>query len=111
MNRKLSGGQDEKPGRLMGCHHTQRNFGLALFVRVPSLDKPAISLRLPSHLPSEYTAIHYRNLWAYSERMPLIPVARIGLIPMLQWIILPTIILRLLSWFEIILPKHKEIDA
>jgi len=58
MNRKLSGGQDEKPGRLMGCHHTQRNFGLALFVRVPSLDKPAISLRLPSHLPSEYTAIH-----------------------------------------------------
>ncbi len=46
---------------------------------------------------SEYTAIHYRNLWQYSERMPVIPGLDIGLTPILQWLILPPIVLILLT--------------
>jgi len=46
---------------------------------------------------SEYTAIHYRNLWQYSERMPVIPGIDIGLTPTLQWLILPPVVLILLT--------------
>lgn len=40
---------------------------------------------------SEYTAMHYRNLWEYSAHMPVIPFVEIGLTPVLQWLILPPI--------------------
>jgi len=44
---------------------------------------------------SEYTAIHYRNLWEYSPRMPVIPIAQIGLTPVLQWLLIPPAVLTL----------------
>ena len=46
---------------------------------------------------SEYTAIHYRNLWQYSDRMPIVPGLNIGLTPILQWLILPPVVLVLLT--------------
>ena len=41
--------------------------------------------------------------------MPLIPFAGVGLTPMLQWIILPTVILQLLLGFGIV-PIQKELE-
>ena len=73
------------------------------FLRGRSVDRVLFALTaLTLAFASEYTAVHYRNLWEYSERMPLIPFARVGLTPMLQWIILPTLILQLLLGFGIL---------
>ncbi len=33
--------------------------------------------------------------WAYAERMPIVPIVDVGLSPLLQWIVLPPLIL----WF------------
>ena len=33
--------------------------------------------------------------WAYAERMPIVPLVDIGLVPVLQWIVLPPLIV----WF------------
>ena len=41
---------------------------------------------------SEFTAIHYRDLWSYSPWMPVTPVLDVGVSPMLQWIFLPILV-------------------
>jgi hypothetical protein len=65
------------------------------FLRGRSVDKVLFALAaLTLAFASEYNAVHYRNLWEYSERMPLIPVVRVGLTPIVQWIILPGVILQ-----------------
>ena len=56
-----------------------------------------VGIGLVLALASEYTAIHYRNLWQYSGRMPVIPDLDIGLTPILQWLILPPLVLILLT--------------
>jgi hypothetical protein len=33
--------------------------------------------------------------WAYAERMPIVPLADVGLSPLLQWFVLPPLIV----WF------------
>jgi hypothetical protein len=33
--------------------------------------------------------------WSYSEEMPVIPILEVGLIPLLQWMVLPPLIV----WF------------
>ena len=44
---------------------------------------------------SEWLNIVVRASWAYSELMPVVPIVRIGLAPLLQWILIPTIALSL----------------
>lgn len=44
-------------------------------------------------LVSEYTAVHYRNIWDYSSWMPVLPALNIGLTPFLQWLLLPFAVL------------------
>ncbi len=56
-----------------------------------------VGIGLVLALASEYTAIHYRNLWQYSERMLVVPGLDIGLTPILQWLILPPVVLVLLT--------------
>jgi hypothetical protein len=46
---------------------------------------------------SEYSAVHYRSLWTYSELMPIIPAVELGLTPVLQWLALPILTLALLN--------------
>ena len=41
----------------------------------------------------EWHAVHWANRWAYSELMPIIPVVRVGLAPVMQWIVLPVVVL------------------
>ncbi len=42
---------------------------------------------------SEYINVNVRNSWSYSDYMPLLPFTRVGLVPIIQWIILPPVIL------------------
>jgi len=37
--------------------------------------------------------VYIRKLWAYSPLMPVIPYLNVGLVPILQWIILPPIVI------------------
>lgn len=41
----------------------------------------------------EWYAVHWAGRWAYSELMPVVPVIRVGLAPLLQWIVLPVAVL------------------
>jgi hypothetical protein len=82
------------------------------FLRGRSVDGVLFALTaLTLAFVSEYTAVYYRDLWRYSERMLLIPLVRIGTTPILQWLILPTVIVQLLLSFRIILPKQKDIGV
>jgi hypothetical protein len=42
---------------------------------------------------SEYVNVYIKSSWSYSEYMPLLPFANIGLVPLVQWIILPPVII------------------
>lgn len=45
----------------------------------------------------EWTAIHVLQRWAYSQSMPRIPGLEVGLVPVLQMLLLPPFILRIMS--------------
>ena len=40
---------------------------------------------------SEWLNIVVRASWTYSSLMPIVPVTKVGLSPLLQWIVIPTI--------------------
>jgi len=50
-----------------------------------------------ARLVSEYSAVHYRNLWKDSEVMPIFPMVHVRLTPLLQWLALPALTLILLN--------------
>jgi hypothetical protein len=39
----------------------------------------------------EWMAIHDQARWAYGTSMPMVPVLRVGLAPVLQWVIAPPV--------------------
>ena len=42
---------------------------------------------------SEWLNVNVRRSWAYSELMPTLPVLGTGLGPLLQWVLVPTVVL------------------
>ncbi len=48
----------------------------------------------------EWSTIHVGQWWAYSPRMPLIPVLNIGVAPLVQMLVLPPLIVTLLAWWH-----------
>jgi hypothetical protein len=46
---------------------------------------------------SEYLNVHVRQSWGYSSWMPLVPWLGIGLVPLVQWLLLPGVVLVLVS--------------
>jgi hypothetical protein len=44
---------------------------------------------------SEYRNTVLRGAWAYADAMPVLPVIGTGLAPLLQWIVVPTLALRI----------------
>ena len=48
----------------------------------------------------EWIAIYGAQWWAYSPRMPLIPGVNIGLAPLAQMLVLPSLIVTLLAWCQ-----------
>lgn len=49
-------------------------------------------------LATEYLATEVWHRWAYSTRMPVLPVFDAGLLPVLQWILLPPVCLLVSRW-------------
>lgn len=47
--------------------------------------------------------------WAYTERMPLVPVAHVGLVPVLQMVIVPPLVFRVAA--RLLKGNHGEIVA
>jgi len=45
----------------------------------------------------EWVALHLAHRWAYSAKMPLLPGLNIGLVPILQMLVLPPVIFRLVA--------------
>ena len=41
----------------------------------------------------EWYAVYWAGRWSYSELMPIVPLLRVGLAPLLQWIALPLAVL------------------
>jgi hypothetical protein len=42
---------------------------------------------------SEWLNVSVRGTWAYSDLMPVVPIIRTGLTPLLQWLVVPTLAL------------------
>ncbi len=42
---------------------------------------------------SEWLNVYIRKSWAYAPSMPLVPPLDLGLVPLLQWLIIPSLIL------------------
>jgi hypothetical protein len=61
----------------------------------PSIRDIAIYLAvgIAATIALELHAVYYVNRWAYAPQMPLIPVLKVGLIPVLQWIVVPFVVL------------------
>jgi len=55
---------------------------------------------------SEWVNVYILKSWDYNKIMPIIPWAKVGLTPVLQWIVIPPIVLFIikhyftLSWIE-----------
>ena len=45
---------------------------------------------------SETTNVYIEKTWAYTDVMPIVPIVGIGLAPLLQWLIIPPILLLLI---------------
>jgi hypothetical protein len=50
-------------------------------------------------LLSEWSNVHIFKSWVYNELMPIIPLIRVGLFPVLQWIVVPSVIIFLLRHY------------
>lgn len=48
----------------------------------------------------EWTAVHVLQRWTYTESMPRVPGLEIGLVPVLQMMVLPTITFRIAAMIE-----------
>lgn len=56
---------------------------------------------------SEWLNVSVRGSWAYSDLMPTLPVLGTGLAPLLQWIVVPTLVL----WLSIARAPWTDRDA
>lgn len=48
---------------------------------------------------SEWTNVRILKSWNYNDLMPIIPLIRVGLTPVLQWILVPSIIILLIRHY------------
>jgi hypothetical protein len=49
----------------------------------------------------EWTAVHVAERWAYTAEMPRVPRLCVGLVPVLQMLVLPPLIFRIVSAFTV----------
>jgi hypothetical protein len=57
---------------------------------------------------SEWANVHIFNTWVYNESMPMIPWARVGLTPILQWVIVPSIVILLARNYTLLIEANKK---
>jgi hypothetical protein len=65
------------------------------WIAAPSVLKSPAVIGLRINTALEWVAIHVQGRWAYGASMAIVPVLQIGLAPVLQWLILPPLIV----WF------------
>ena len=51
---------------------------------------------------SEWLNVHLFRSWGYDEAMPLIPWLHLGLTPLLQWVIVPPVVLLMVRHYLIL---------
>jgi hypothetical protein len=67
------------------------------WITAPSMSQVAcfVGVGLAISTALEWMAIHVQARWAYETSMPMVPVLRVGLAPVLQWVIAPPLVV----WF------------
>lgn len=45
----------------------------------------------------EWMSVHVLRWWSYGERMPLVPIVDVGLVPLIQMLVLPPLIFRIVA--------------
>ena len=65
------------------------------WTRTPSWQAISVFLAVgvAATIAFEWYAVSWANRWAYSEAMPIVPVLRVGIAPILQWIVLPPLVI------------------
>ncbi len=48
---------------------------------------------------SEWANVQIFKYWSYNETMPLIPLTKVGLSPVLQWIVIPSVVILLMRHY------------
>jgi hypothetical protein len=71
--------------------------GSRRWITAPSVPQVAcfVSIGLGIATALEWMATHVQARWAYGTSMPMVPVVRVGLAPVLQWVIVPPLVV----WF------------
>jgi hypothetical protein len=49
---------------------------------------------------AEWAAVHRMGRWTYTARMPLVPGLGVGMVPLLQMLVLPPLIFRVVAWWR-----------
>ena len=93
--------------------------GLALLIALAVVDQPTwpaagmraiwlflLALGVGYTLYSEWMNVNVRRSWAYAAGMPTLPLIGVGLAPVLQWFIVPTLVL----WLAIGRPPWAATD-
>jgi hypothetical protein len=57
----------------------------------PGVAAATIAIGVGYTILSEWLNIEVREAWAYRDLMPVIPVVEVGLTPIAQWIVLPSL--------------------
>lgn len=54
----------------------------------------------------EWHAVYWAGRWSYSALMPIVPVLRVGAAPVMQWIVIPLVVLFFLQRHDSRTPKR-----
>lgn len=57
---------------------------------------------------SEQANVHLYRSWAYNESMPIIPWTGVGLLPVIQWMVVPTVTILILRHYCLLVQKAEE---
>ena len=57
---------------------------------------------------SEWANVRISKSWAYNEAMPVIPLLKVGLVPIIQWIVIPLVTILLLRHHSLLIYQQAE---
>ncbi len=70
-----------------------------------------ITIGVVGTVMSERVNVHILKAWTYNQLMPIVPGLKVGLAPLLQWVVIPTAVLLLVRyhfWVEQETAKRKK---
>ncbi|MFB0505812.1 MAG: hypothetical protein ACETWT_03675 [Thermodesulfobacteriota bacterium] len=59
-------------------------------------------------LISEWANVRIFKSWGYDEAMPVIPLLKVGLVPIIQWIVIPLVTILLLRHHVLLIYQQAE---